>query len=79
MAVRPYRTKAGETRWEYVVELPRGRDGRRRQEHRRGYPDKAAADRLAALLAGRTEPDETPENTPPVTAAVTTTPRKRSV
>lgn len=41
--------------------------------------DRAAADRLAALLAGRTEPDETPENTPPVTAAVTTTPRKRSV
>ena len=38
--------------------------------------DRAAADRLAALLAGRTGPDETPENPPSVTIAVTTTPRK---
>ena len=44
MTVRPYRLKSGATLWQYTVELPRGLDGRRWQEHRRGYPDKAAAE-----------------------------------
>ena len=42
MTVRPYRTKGGTTRWQYVVELRPAPDGRR-QEHRRGSPDRAAA------------------------------------
>lgn len=62
MTVRPYRTKAGETRWQYTVELRPGPDGRRRQEHRRGYPDRAAAEtaELEARLRvrkGGTRPD----------------------
>ena len=62
MTVRPYRLKTGETRWQYTVELPRGLDGRRWQEHRRGYPDKAAAEtaELEArlrVLKGGSRPD----------------------
>lgn len=38
--------------------------------------DRAAADRLASLLAGRTGADETPGNRPAATAAVTTDPEE---
>jgi hypothetical protein len=43
MAVSSYRIAHGQTRWLYVIDLPPGVDGKRRQQKRRGFLNAAAA------------------------------------
>jgi hypothetical protein len=37
MSVHAYRLAKGEVRWLYMLDLPPGPDGRRRQQKRKGY------------------------------------------
>jgi integrase len=43
MAVYSYRLANGQTRWFYIIDLPPGADGRRRQQKRSGFRDQRAA------------------------------------
>jgi hypothetical protein len=43
MAVCSYQLAGGKTRWLYIIDLPPGQDGKRRQQKRRGYLTSAAA------------------------------------
>jgi hypothetical protein len=43
MAVYSYQLAGGKTRWLYIIDLPPGQDGKRRQQKRRGYLTSAAA------------------------------------
>ncbi len=43
MSVHAYRLAKGEARWLYMLDLPPGPDGRRRQQKRKGYLTEAAA------------------------------------
>ncbi len=45
MAVFPYQLAKGQTRWMFVVDLPRDADGNRRQKKMRGFPTSEAAAR----------------------------------
>jgi hypothetical protein len=51
MAVYSYTLATGETRWMYIIALPAGADGRRRQLKRKAFPSQAAA--LAAEADSR--------------------------
>ena len=44
MAVYSYRLANGKTRWFYIIDLPPGTDGRRRQQKRAGFPSQRAAE-----------------------------------
>ena len=43
MAVYSYALANGQSRWMYIIDLPAGADGRRRQMKRKAFPSQAAA------------------------------------
>src|SRR4051794_14821236 len=45
MTVGSYQIAGGQTKWYFVIDLPRGEDNQRRQHKRRGFPTETAAEK----------------------------------